>query len=687
MASKKSTVVATTATAQERFNFSGTASEIARQVAIKANLPQLLHAANAVEWDDYEHSIRGKTIPEALAWLSHSWPALESAITASRITAEAAAATTEEPPDPRYQRAYDSLAAFCQLMMKRFKLRPVTRLIIAKLEEATRRIESGQRARLIVSVPPRIGKTQLVSRLFPAWFMGRNPHLSTMSATLNAKNAGSIGDDVLGYIKHPDYAKVFPRVSLSGSSKSKTEFKLFSDGELGGEYGSYGRGGGYTGRGAHLLIVDDLMKETEVDSEAVLSEAHKAVQALSSRLDPEDVTCWIIVNTRYRENDVIGYVLSEYSSDGPWEVVSAPLIADHTLSGVLGVRVKPEDGEAQGSQGSEATVEAQIADHVLPPQLQLNGEWLPETVWHREDGDVLEPYKQRNAYARREMLLRTNPQEWWGQYQCSPVAATGNMVDPSWFGTWEVTPQALLRATYARLFVSVDTGEGKSVTGARSAIGIYGEPHAVFNKCPCLAAASVSGPPATAASPHCKLCRGSGLGAPVRILEILAYPWQSPDQVLVLKAIADRWRPDVILIEDKSTGPGVAQTLRRDTDWVRCPIQMVEPRGDKVVRMSNALPSLRDGQYALPSDSLAVPPTWTGVGYTPGVKWTEDFRGELLHFPRSKFKDRADQLSQAVNYRTVNPMAVASSTKVGGSWAQQSQAVSRKLAGGAFRAF
>ena len=674
-----------TTTTQERFTFAGTASEIARQVAIKANMPQLLHAANAVEWDDYEHSIRGKTIQEALSWLSHSWPALESAITASRQAVEAqaeAAAQAEAEADPRYQRAHDSLAAFCQLMMKRFKLRPVTRLIIAKLEEATRRIEAGHRARLIVSVPPRVGKTQLVSRLFPAWFMGRNPHLSTMSATLNAKNAGSIGDDVLGYIKHPDYVKVFPRVSLSGSSKSKTEFKLFADGELGGEYGSYGRGGGYTGRGAHLLIVDDLMKETEVDSEAVLGEAHKAVQALSSRLDPEDVTCWIIVNTRYRENDVIGYVLSEYSSDGPWEVVSAPLIADHTLSGVLGVKVKPEDGDASGAAAQE--VAAQIADHVLPPQLQLNGEWLPETLWHREDGDVLEPYKQRNAYARREMLLRTNPQEWWGQYQCSPVAATGNMVDPSWFGTWEVTPQALTRATYARLFVSVDTGEGKSVTGARSAIGVYGEPHAVFNKCPCVSGGAGGGGPVSSA---CKLCRGTGLGAPVRILEILAYPWQSPDQVLVLKAIADRWRPDVILIEDKSTGPGVAQRLRSETDWVRCPIQMVEPRGDKVVRMSNALPALRDGQYALPSDPLAVPPTWTGIGYTPGVKWTEDFRGELLHFPRSKFKDRVDQLSQAVNYRTVNPMVVASSTRAGGSWAAQSQAVSKKLAGGAFRAF
>ncbi len=55
---------------QERYTF--TASDIARQVAIKANLPQLLHAAAAVEWDDYEHTIRGKTLQEALGWLSHS---------------------------------------------------------------------------------------------------------------------------------------------------------------------------------------------------------------------------------------------------------------------------------------------------------------------------------------------------------------------------------------------------------------------------------------------------------------------------------------------------------------------------------------------------------------------------------------------------------------------------------------
>ena len=93
----------------------------------------------------------------------------------------------------------------------------------------------------------------------------------------------------------------------------------------------------------------------------------------------------------------------------------------------------------------------------------------------------------------------------------------------------------------------------------------------------------------------------------------------------------------------------------------RWDIILPDHRADRFNDMGDPLWPIweRDGQYALPSDPLAVPPTWTGVGYTPGVKWTEDFRGELLHFPRSKFKDRADQLSQAVNYRTVNPLAVS----------------------------
>ena len=197
------------------------------------------------------------------------------------------------------------LAAFCQLMMKRFKLRPVTRLIIAKLEEATRRIESGQRARLIVSVPLALVKLSSSADCSPrgSWVATltyrrcrprSTPRTRAPSATMCSGTSGT---------------RITRRSSSCltvGLVEVKTEFKLFSDGELGGEYGSYGRGGGYTGRGAHLLIVDDLMKETEVDSEAVLSEAHKAVQALSSRLDPEDVTCWIIVNTRYRRTMLSG---------------------------------------------------------------------------------------------------------------------------------------------------------------------------------------------------------------------------------------------------------------------------------------------------------------------------------------------------------------------------------------------
>jgi phage terminase large subunit-like protein len=677
-----------------------TPAEAARFLLERYDVPGLAEALEGFDERRGENRARkrfdGRTVEWIAEWLEH-WPALHEPI-GNWLRVAAGSQPAAPTRDPKYERAQRSLAAFCQLLMPRFKLRPVTRLIIAKLEEATRLVEAGQRARLVICVPPRVGKTRLVSRLFPAWFLGRNPHLSAITASHGRKLAASIGDDVLGYIKHPEYKKIFPQVALSGSSKSKTEFKLYSNGELGGEYGSYGRGGGYTGHGAHLLIIDDLLKEKEVDSEARLADAHGAVQALSSRLDPEDVTCWIVVNTRYRENDVVGYILSEYAGEGPWDVVAAPLIADSSLTGVMGVasHTAPAIAGAPSASGesesdpdgpnrpSEAV--ATIADHMLPPLELLDGSIQPATVWHRPDGDVMEPYTRDRALRRREVLLKTKPMEWWGQYQCHPVPAKGNMVDPSDFRVYLVDAVCLARASYARVGLSVDTGEGNTASGARSAIGVYGEMLPACNVCQ---VCKGKGGPGAA---ECE-CAGTGKGPAVRMLEVVAYPFQLPEQVAVIKALASRWRAEFVLIEAKSTGPGVAQQLRRDTDWVRCPVILIKVPGgqDKVTRMASALPSVRDRQYGLPADASAIPPSWKGLGYKPGEQWPQEFRNELLHFPRSKYKDRCDQFSQFANYRTLNPLVLpqhqGGQAPQSRGLAEQSARVSQKVAGGDFSAF
>ena len=778
--------------------FQGTPQDIARHLAAlianTANLPLraksldscLLRAANeyAARTGDanvYEvegtygqvlselielHSLfkaPGYKLQTLLAELDGWWPR-PPAQTLEQVAAEVAVDvftnTTTDPTDElavareaKYACARESLAAFAQLVKaggKKFKLRPVTRLIIAKLEQATFALERGEQARLVVCVPPQVGKTQLVSKIFPAWFLGRNPTLRAMLCCHSTRYAAKLGMAVRNNIKLVDFNGCFgkpwtrsdgvrvPGVCLSVGSKSKVEFALSiidDSGEINdaGEFGCYGKGGGYTGNGANLLIVDDMLKEKEVDSVAMLADAHDAVQALASRLDPEGISIWIVVNTRYRENDVVGHVLADYQSEGPWEVVAAPCIADSTLSGIT--KVKGSEDESAGAEPNTASteVQAQIADHWLPPCLELDGTVLPGETWHREDGEALTPYTEGRAQRIRERLLKNRPQEWWGQYQCTPVAQGGNMVDPAWLRIYPVEP--FDRRRYARIVISGDTGDGKNMAAARSAFGVYGEILPAWNKCGvCEGKGNVGGwlagdvggaqavgqgqganqfagnrgasantaithgPPHSASSSgstnlHCESCQGTGHGPPVRLLELVAFPWQQPDQVAVLKALAKRWAANLIIIEDKSTGPSVAQHLRRDMDWVRCPVHLVEPCGNKPVRMAAASPQMREGDVGLPSDARAVAASWQGVGWERGADWAADLRGELLHFPFGKYKDRCDQLSQYLNWRLLNtlPAGVSRLEREGEvprqSLAVQSRAVGRAIVGKAFSAF
>jgi len=692
-------------------NFLGTPSEVCRHIGEILGNPELQALAPSLR-GDYDIELRGETPRQALERLA-TWPATADAAhrALAALNADSSTDSTDNSasgttPDPRYARARDSLIAFAQLMFgKRFRVRPVARLLAGKLEEATRTTEAGGRARKIVNVPPQVGKTRLVSRLFVAWFMGRNPYLNVILACHNAKLAASIGDDVLSYMKSADYRKIFPDVRVSDSSSSKTEFKLIvtdTDGDhVGGEFGAYGRGGGYTGHGAHLLVLDDILKETEADSAAALEDVQKSIQALTSRLDPEGVSCVIVPNTRYRQNDGCGFLLDEYASEGPWDVVVAPLYAESERFMAV--------GKTKGEDGQFTDVMAQVADHVLPPCMLLDGTELPQEVWLRPEGDVLAPYGVERAERLRAKLLRTAPNEFWGQYQQRPVAATGNMIDPSCLRPYTVTPLTLDRRSYARVVISGDTGEGKNtVTGARSAFGVHGEPFDSRNSCEaCQNAPQLRG--------GCTACRGSGLGPASRLLELAAYPWQQPDQIKLLKALATRWRADVILIEDKSTGPSIAQALWRDPScwqcegrmpaqkgcaacggsgtWARCLVQLEPVEGDKVVRMSAELPNLRDGQYGVPADCKAVPPTWQGVGYTPGINWVQELRDEMLHFPRGKYKDRCDQFSQYGRWRRLNPLPrTAGVGPVQGAmerpaYGEQSRTVSRAVEGKPFAAF
>ena len=132
------------------------------------------------------------------------------------------------------------------------------RIIAEKLEA----IANGQLKRLIINMPPRHSKSELASYLMPSWFLGRNPKLKIIQATMNTELAVRFGRKVRDLIADPIYSDVFPGTDLKQDSQAAGRWET----SRGGEYFAAGVGAAMTGRGADLLIIDDPHSEQDAMS-------------------------------------------------------------------------------------------------------------------------------------------------------------------------------------------------------------------------------------------------------------------------------------------------------------------------------------------------------------------------------------------------------------------------------------
>ena len=153
-------------------------------------------------------------------------------------------------------RAYDDLVEFCKRMQPDYIVGKHHRLLANMLMG----IERGEKDRICVNIPPRHGKSQLVSIFFPAWFLGRNPNKKVMMVSHTTDLAVDFGRKVRNLIATDDYLSIFPTVRLASDSKSAGRWNTNS----GGEYYACGIGSSIAGRGADLLLIDDPHSEQDV---------------------------------------------------------------------------------------------------------------------------------------------------------------------------------------------------------------------------------------------------------------------------------------------------------------------------------------------------------------------------------------------------------------------------------------
>src|SRR5579883_1901603 len=144
--------------------------------------------------------------------------------------------------------ASQSLIKFTEFTYPRYRTADIHRKIAAQLE----RVERGEIDRLMLLVPPRHGKSELASRRFPAFYLGRHPDRQFISASASGLLAEDFGRDVRNIIASPEYAAIFG-TRLAQDSQAKDRWNTAE----GGSYYSVGISGAVMGRGAHVFMIDD----------------------------------------------------------------------------------------------------------------------------------------------------------------------------------------------------------------------------------------------------------------------------------------------------------------------------------------------------------------------------------------------------------------------------------------------
>jgi predicted phage terminase large subunit-like protein len=187
-------------------------------------------------------------------------------------------------------------------------------------------IAAGKKKRVIVNIAPRHGKSELISYLAPAWFLGKYPHKKVIMASHTADLAVNFGRRVRNLVGAEAYKDVFPQVELQADSKSASRWGT----NFNGEYFAIGVGGALAGRGADLFIIDDPHSEQEAKQlrADVFEPAWEWFQSGPvQRLMPGGAI--IVVMTRWSKMDLTGKIVDHMTRNedaDQWEVVEFPAV-------------------------------------------------------------------------------------------------------------------------------------------------------------------------------------------------------------------------------------------------------------------------------------------------------------------------------------------------------------------------
>lgn len=208
------------------------------------------------------------------------------------------------------------------LLDPKFRVRPHLTFLSNELAKAVKRVEHGENQMLAVSMPPRAGKSTMLSQYTPLWLLRRHPEWSIITAS----HDGGLTHNWAKFVRRTIEANPKLGIALRRDGGATREWNTV---EGGGMLAATTRSG-ITGRGARVLIIDDPVRD--------FAEAHSItirqnlwdwwLSTARTRLEPPYLV--LVVMTRWHEDDFVGRLMSEDHEGNPadWNRIVLPAIAE-----------------------------------------------------------------------------------------------------------------------------------------------------------------------------------------------------------------------------------------------------------------------------------------------------------------------------------------------------------------------
>lgn len=331
------------------------------------------------------------------------------------------------------------LLGFIQRFKPKYDAGWVHKDICRRLERFMKDVEDGKEPRLLLMMPVRHGKSEIASRHFAPWVLGKHPDWEIIAASGAQSLAMSFSRYIRDLVRDPSYQAVFPTMRLDPSSQSVENWNSTS----GGGYLAAGIGTMITGRGAHILIIDDPVKDAEAaDSQGQRDATWEWYMSTAyTRLAPGGGVLGIM--TWWNDDDWAGRIQQSMATEtgDMFEIVKYPAINDLGDEYIL-----LDDSMVQLPEGSS----------------------IPEgAVLTRAKNTALHPqrYTLESLLKRKASYYALGQQRWWSAlYQQNPSPEEGAYFTKKMFKTYDGEMQTRNKNIYQAWDFAITTGTANDWT-------------------------------------------------------------------------------------------------------------------------------------------------------------------------------------------------------------------------------